>query len=295
MKVKRYLLLAVVAVALVSAALPVLGLRGVGAAGRAAEARVSPAPLPANPAKPAGGQELMMGQGQRIEAAGGVPEFQSPRAQFVPPGFASIGAPESMELAAKGMTMQGRQSGRRSSGDISPQSNEPSILAPSSAFSASLATTIGGRDTQFDNVEMLADWDGREDFVADREGKIDDFSQKIPPPGGDWTLTRVAISEHTIANGFNENVYYYGDSFGNVYVAQSPGFLTPSSSPGFLTGANIFSFNLPQILNQPIFAFGSLTSDDQITVTGLAVSPVCDLTSFANVNGAFASFAGLTG
>jgi len=52
-----------------------------------------------------------------------------------------------------------------------------------------------------------------------------------------------------------------------------------------------FIINLPTALN----AFGSLSSDDQIVITGLAVSPVADLTSFSNVNGSYASYAGLIG
>src|SRR6185295_15649991 len=57
--------------------------------------------------------------------------------------------------------------------------------------------------------------------------------------------------------------------------------------------ADVFlQINLPTVLN----AFGSLTSDDQVTITGLAVNPVADLSGFANVNGAYApQFAGVTG
>src|SRR5262249_55078839 len=49
--------------------------------------------------------------------------------------------------------------------------------------------------------------------------------------------------------------------------------------------------SLPTVLN----AFGSLNSDNVIVVTGLAVEPAADLTSFANVNGSFASFSGKLG
>jgi hypothetical protein len=65
MKVKRYLLLAVVAVALVSAALPVFGLR-VGAAGRAAEARLKPVPAAALASPVAGQQVEFDGSGQTV-------------------------------------------------------------------------------------------------------------------------------------------------------------------------------------------------------------------------------------
>jgi len=41
-------------------------------------------------------------------------------------------------------------------------------------------------------IDPLDDWEGREDFVSDWRGTFDDFSAKIPQPGGDWSLTRVA-------------------------------------------------------------------------------------------------------
>ncbi len=161
-------------------------------------------------------------------------------------------------------------------------------MAAGAPLSAAVITTIGGRGTQFDGVALLADWDGREDLTADHQGLVDDFSAKIPQPGEDFVLTRAAISEHTIANGFAENVFYYGDSFGNVYVAQSASY---DPVAGGLSGSNILAINLPTVLN----AFGTLQSDDQIVVTGLAVNPVADLTSFSNVNGSFNEFTGLTG
>jgi len=176
----------------------------------------------------------------------------------------------------------------RHGGTVTPESGEPVNMCAGSALSAALVTTEGGRDTQFDEVLTLGDWDGREDFVADHSGKVDDFSLKqIFNPGGtlEFTITRAAISEHTIANGFNEDVFYYGDSFGNVYVASTTNLTQQSPTP------NVLTINLPTVLN----AFGNLASDDQIVITGLAVSPVCDLGSFARVNGAFASFNGLTG
>src|SRR5262245_56273353 len=49
--------------------------------------------------------------------------------------------------------------------------------------------------------------------------------------------------------------------------------------------------NLPTMLN----AFGTLNSDSQIVVTGIAVNPVSDLSAFPNVNGSFLPFNGLIG
>jgi uncharacterized repeat protein (TIGR01451 family) len=165
---------------------------------------------------------------------------------------------------------------------FAPSIGLPSNMSGSSPFSAAIATSVGGG---FNQVSVLGDWDGKEDLVADHEGKIDDFSLKIPPGTQGFVLTRSAISAHTIANGFNENVFYYGDSLGNVYVAQSPTLGTSSPAAG-LGGTNVFTLNLPTIMN----AFGTLQSDDQVVVTGLCVSPVVDLSSFANVNGSFAPF-----
>jgi uncharacterized repeat protein (TIGR01451 family) len=149
----------------------------------------------------------------------------------------------------------------------------PTNLAINSALSAAVMTSLSG-DGYFNEVDLMGDLDGKEDLTADHSTKVKDFSSM---PFG-WSLTRTALSEHTIANGFNENIYYYGDSFGNVYVA--------SSNPVTTT-----VLNLPTLLN----AFGSLNSDDQIVITGLAVNPVSDLSAFPRVNGSFSYFNGKVG
>ena len=159
-----------------------------------------------------------------------------------------------------------------------PLVGEPLVLNELSALSAALITTIGGRDNQFSEVALIADWDGREDCVADRGAKIDDFSGVEPDI--DFTLTRAAISEHTFANGHLFNSYYYGDSLGNLWF-------------GFdLVGSplvdTVFQANLPAIVNTPGGAGGFFIlnptagdcMDDQVTVTGIAVNPVADLGDF---------------
>ena len=125
----------------------------------------------------------------------------------------------------------------------------------------------------FQEVDLMGDWDGSEDNVADHSGKIDDLSATLTNPS--QALTRVAMSEHTIANGFNEDIAYYGDSLGNVTVVSTTNLNDPSPTP------TKFTINLPTVLN----AFGNLNSDNVIVITGLAVEPAADLTSFANVNG----------
>ncbi len=153
-------------------------------------------------------------------------------------------------------------------------------MSAKSAFSSVVGAAIGGAPGSLDQIALLGDLDGREDLVADHALKIADTS--LAPVAGQ-TLTRFAISEHTVANGFAENLFYYGDSLGNVTVGAD------TNNDGLIDTS--FVINLPTALN----AFGSLSSDDQIVVTGLAVSPVADLTSFANVNGSYASYSGLIG
>src|SRR6185295_17674805 len=120
----------------------------------------------------------------------------------------------------------------KGSGDLSAQSGQPTVLNARSALSTALITTIGGRDNQFSEVTLIADWDRREDCAADREQKVDDFS--FVEPDIDQSLTRVAISEHTVANGFAENVYYYGDTLGNFWVGTD-------TNPGVGVGSQVDS------------------------------------------------------
>jgi hypothetical protein len=159
----------------------------------------------------------------------------------------------------------------------------PANMLNTAPFSAAVITTVGA---PFFQVALMGDWDGSEDLVADHQGTVDDFTQKIPAGTQGFVLTRAAVSEHTIANGFTENIFYYGDSLGNVYVDANASNVNSS-----FTSPNILTLNLPTMLN----AFGTLNSNDQIVVTGLCVSPVADLSSFSNVNGAFAPFAGQIG
>jgi len=145
------------------------------------------------------------------------------------------------------------------------------------------AAVVMGRGGPLNDVVTFGDWDGAEDLVADHGGKVDDFLGKIPSQG--FAITRTAVSEHTMANGFNEDIFYYGDSLGNVYVSATTNLQVDPITP------NVLVINLPTVLN----AFGTLNSDDQIVITGLCVNPVADLTSFSNVNGDFAGFAGQVG
>lgn len=178
-------------------------------------------------------------------------------------------------------------SGGRSGPSRPATAGFPSNLDSRAPLSAAVMTAVGGRGTQFSETSLFGDWDGREDLVADHSQKVRDLSGAESDP--DFTLTRTAVSAHSFSNGFNENIYYYGDSVGNVYVSVDTAPSVSFSTTGSVDDTTLI--NLPTVLN----AFGTLLSDDQVVVTGLCVNPVADLTSFANVNGSFAPFSGQVG
>jgi hypothetical protein len=46
----------------------------------------------------------------------------------------------------------------------------PTTMSASSALSAAIATTIGGRGQPYQEVDLMGDWDGSEDNVAEHSG-----------------------------------------------------------------------------------------------------------------------------
>src|SRR5438128_4362849 len=282
--IRRAMMIAVLAVAVAALIVPLVGSRTQAAASGAPVVGSAPAPAvqPTSAAAPATAakQGERLGNGQTALPSDGA---QAELGAISPSVREALGLNKvaNPKAAADKMAQRLLSAAKQTSGDVQIQAGEPELLDGNAAFSAAVFTAISGRDTQFDEVALLADWDGREDCVADRAHKVDDFSGVAPDI--DYVLTRTAISEHTIANGFAENVFYYGDSVGNVWVGVD--------TTGDARVDQVFQINLPNALN----AFGSLASDDQVTVTGLAVNPVADLTSFANVNGSYAPFAGVTG
>jgi len=310
-KLNRKIYLAVLAVAMAAMALPAIGVK-VGAAGGSLPSKATaPVPVPAAPATAspvaapvaAPAAAVMTGGNSELTwqraARKGAEQTAAPTGtegrrlsdDVVAKAFGIRRNPavNSTEMSQKvGAAVSSQLARHGHGGTVTPEAGEPANMQACSALSAAIITSEGGRDTQFDEVLTLGDWDGLEDFSADHSGKVDDFSLKqIANPGGtlEFTITREAISEHTIANGFNEDIFYYGDSFGNVYVAATTNINLATPAP------NVLTINLPTVLN----AFGTLNSDDQVFITGLAVSPVCDLSSFSQVNGAFASFNNLVG
>ncbi|HXI91470.1 MAG TPA: hypothetical protein VNO24_15750, partial [Blastocatellia bacterium] len=279
MNIKRAVFMAVVVVAVAALAVPLVGLR-TSAAGSAATSKAAATTSKAAVAESAAStapQEVEHGvrlaNGQEASAVAGGDVAQG---NITPEVRKALGLTKTANAKAASEKIARRiRSGSQSGGDVSIQSGEPEVLAGNAAFSAALLTTIGGRDNQFSEVALLADWDGREDCAADRSKKVDDFSGVEPEI--DFSLTRTAISEHTIANGFNENVFFYGDTVGNVWVG------VDTTGDGRVD--SLLQINLPTTLN----AFGTINSDDQVTVTGLAVNPVADLGSFGNVNGSYVS------
>jgi hypothetical protein len=95
-----------------------------------------------------------------------------------------------------------------------------------------LTVVLGlGGARRWSTLSVLADWDGRDDLTADREGRV----AEIGAPFDGNVITRVAVSEHTMANGFGEDVFYYGDAVGNVYVAATSALGAIPPAPDVLT------------------------------------------------------------
>jgi hypothetical protein len=174
----------------------------------------------------------------------------------------------------------------QSSGAL-PNQNKfiPGILRGDAALSAAILTNLNSStNSNYRDVLLMADADGTEDMVSDHWTKVDDLSNSELPDG--WTLTRGAISEHTVANGFTSTVYYYGDSVGNIYMSADTG-----ENNGQVVTTTVL--NLPSYYknNKSVF----LSGDDQIVVTGLAINPVADLTAFAEIDNDYDFFGKKTG
>ena len=279
-QVRYFVLVAVLVVAVAALAMPLVGLRAA-ASGSGASARA--AAVKASAAKGAPATEAVQQERQR-ESSGEQAGAESASPDKIPAdtlralGITRVKNPQ--EASARiGQRLLKKGSG---SGAVSVQSGQPSVeMDARSALSDALITAIGGRDNQFSEVAIVADWDGREDCVAEREQKIDDFS--FAESEIDVELTRTAISEHTVANGFNENVYYYGDSVGNLWVGTD-------TNPGVNFGVvgsvdSLRQINIPTLLSTGtsggVTYNGTLFCiDDQVVVTGIAVNPVADLCDF---------------
>src|SRR6185295_3939836 len=276
MKIKRAVLMAVLAVAVAALAVPLVGFNA-RAAGSAADARAA---LTATRANAAAVTTTTAATQPAVTPVGG--SSQDPAGKISAETLKAIGFQKSKNPEAAANIAKSLAKKKAGGGDFITQSGQPTVLNARSALSSALMTTIGGRDNQFSEVALIADWDGREDCVADREQKVDDFS--FVEADIDTSLTRTGISEHTVANGFAENVYYYGDSLGNLWVGTD-------TNPGINVSPNggvdsVLQVNIPALVNTG--ASGGFTisgigcTDDQVSVTGIAVQPVADLSDFGS-------------
>ncbi|MEN3331761.1 MAG: hypothetical protein V7641_1126, partial [Blastocatellia bacterium] len=279
MNIKRVVLILGLAVAVAALAVPLVGFKA-RAAGSAAETR---APLTAARANAAAVSKAAAATQPNVAAATG--SSQAPvEGRISAETLKALGIKHAKGANASAKIAQALSKKKDKGGDgsFTTQSGQPTVLNARSALSSALMTTIGGRDNQFSEVTLIADWDGREDCAADREQKVDDFS--FVEADIDTTLTRTGISEHTVANGFAENVYYYGDSLGNLWVGTD-------TNPGINVSPNggvdtLRQVNIPALVNTGASGGFTITpgslgcTDDQVTVTGIAVQPVADLGDF---------------
>src|SRR5713226_2343770 len=309
MNIKRAVFMAVLVVAIAALAMPLVGLRATAAGSAVPSKNAASAPkaaaTSASTAKAAVQQNQLAQDVQGDTSQSGTISADTLKALGITRAKNPSGS------SAKIGEMLRNKHNKGNSGDVSAQSGQPLVLDARSALSDALIIALGGRDNQFSEVALIADWDGREDCTADREQKVDDFSFAESEP--DVELTHTAISEHTVANGFNQNVYYYGDSVGNLWVGvdTNPGLPGGTGVGGGPTGFGpqvdlISQINIVALVNTgavgtgiggppPVGVVtlirpggaavgGSAASgdclDDQVDVTGIAVQPVADLGDF---------------
>src|SRR4030095_13030287 len=179
MNIKRMIFLAAMVVAVAALAMPLIGWRSV-AATSAVTSKPSVPTVAPSAASVSTAVARQAEQGVRL--ANGREAFPIPggappdEGHIWPDGRKALGLLKAADPKAASEKIARRIKSGRTGGDVSIQSGEPEIIAGNAAFFAALLTTIGGRDNQFSEVSLLADWDGREDCAADRSKKVDDFS-----------------------------------------------------------------------------------------------------------------------
>lgn len=282
MKMKRAVMMAVLAVAVAALALPIVGLRA-GASSTVGD--VKPLASVANFNAAAAAVATPQRATGSDDTVAQMPTGKVSREVANTLGFKEVPKGELARLNAEiAKAVKNKVRGGAKPG-VSPQSGQPLVLDENGALSAALITTIGGRDTQFSEVALIADWDGREDCAADRENKIDDFS--FAELEIDFTLTKAAISAHTVANGFPDNVFYYGDSIGNFWYGTDTNTIGDIEGEAIPTAEAVVQVNIPELIDTNASGGFTLLNpsagdciDDQVTVTGIAVQPVADLGDF---------------
>ncbi|HXI91597.1 MAG TPA: hypothetical protein VNO24_16395, partial [Blastocatellia bacterium] len=175
MNIKKAIFMVVLVVAVAALALPLVGLRAAAAGSATSKGATSTANAAAARASAANAAEQQVEQQREVtgETRGDGPAGKISGDTLRALGITRVANPG--EASARvGQKLQGKK--KSGGGEVSIQSGQPLVLNSRSALSAALITTIGGRDNQFSEVTLIADWDGREDCAADREQKIDDFS-----------------------------------------------------------------------------------------------------------------------
>src|SRR5262249_26202117 len=174
-KLNRKIYLAVLAVAMAAMALPVIGVKVGAAGGGSLPAKTAPAPVPAVPAPPsaasasaamAGGnsslgmQRAAKEKGEAVASEGGERRLSDDivlKAFGIERASRGRNALEMSKTVSEAVSSQlSRRSSARSEA-ITPEAGEPTNMMACSALSAAVATTAGGRDTQFDEVLTLGD------------------------------------------------------------------------------------------------------------------------------------------
>ncbi|HSO76878.1 MAG TPA: hypothetical protein VLU47_18775, partial [Blastocatellia bacterium] len=197
---RRGLLLAVLVVAIAALAVPMIGLRAsasasgvkakpMAAVAKAAASVAGPVEPAVEPAAASVGAQSSKIPRETLEALG-IGKSLTKKERKAASGrararIASVGASANVAATpltpsgqfANAGTIPGGGSGPKGNGEVGPPLiGQPVVLNSLSALSAAVITNIGGRDTQFSEVALVADWDGREDCAADRGTKVDDFS-----------------------------------------------------------------------------------------------------------------------
>jgi hypothetical protein len=155
MNLKRTVMMAVLALAIAAVAVPLVGLRARAASGTAGSGAMASSKAIAAEVATAMPSAAVTATVPQREVAGG-----PLRADVRESVFGRTR--KDVDLRSLNERIANRIKGGGGSDAITTQAGEPAtIMNSQSALSAALITTIGGRDNQFSEVALLADWDGR--------------------------------------------------------------------------------------------------------------------------------------
>ena len=138
---------------------------------------------------------------------------------------------------------------------------DPTSLSPSAPLSAGVGLTIG-TPADSDQLQVLGDWDGREDLVADHLRLL------VDDPTADRVLVRPGFSPYSIANGGMFNLWYAGTDDGFVLL----GTQQPNGDSNV-----VIPVPAATMLTNAINAIPGDAVSSNVAVTGIAVSPVADM------------------